>query len=382
MTLCGKREPVWMGRWREDIIQPDGTIKRVLRNQLLGTKKEFPTKKLAPRELETRLSPINSVSYRARRTATFAEFARIWQDNALTQHKPSTQTAIRSQLRKWLLPYFGSIAMREIGGQALQMFIQSSKLAPKSCRNFILTLRMMWKSAKAWGYVAHDPFDGLVLPKVGRQARFFFTVDEIQRILAVAPEPYRTFYWIAAEAGLRAGELCGLSIADLDLDSRVVNVKRAVWRGKIQTPKTVNAVRQFAISSWLAAHLRAFLRSWRPNSNGLLFATSNGTPWDQNLVVKRKLHPLLASLEIKRCGLHAFRHTNGSLMDRLNAPMKLRQERLGHAPGSDITLSVYTHTVGEDDRLLAEKLGEILNRNVPKIAGEEVLLQKECLTVQ
>ena len=28
-----------------------------------------------------------------------------------------------------------------------------------------------------------------------------------------------------------------------------------------------------------------------------------------NLVVKRKLHPLLESLGIQRCGLHAFRHT-------------------------------------------------------------------------
>jgi len=29
---------------------------------------------------------------------------------------------------------------------------------------------MMWSSAKAWGYVSHDPFEGLVLPKIARQA--------------------------------------------------------------------------------------------------------------------------------------------------------------------------------------------------------------------
>jgi hypothetical protein len=55
-------------------------------------------------------------------------------------------------------------------------------------------------------------------------------------------------------------------------------------------------------------------------------------------------------------------------MDRLNAPMKVRQERLGHAPGSNITLAVYTHAVGEDDRLLADQLGEMLCPNVAKLA--------------
>jgi integrase len=357
-------------------------VKRVLRKEALGTKKDFPTKKLALRELERRITPINSIQYRPLHAATFGEFARVWQDNALTQHKPSTQAAIRSQLKKWLVPYFGECSMRKVGGQMIQEFIQSTTLAPKSCRNFVLTLRMMWAAAKGWGYVTDSPFDGLVLPKVGKQARFFFTVDEIQRIINTANGSLKTFYWLAAETGMRAGELCGLRIEDLDLETCVVNVRQTVWRGKVQSPKTVNSIRQFAISPKLAAHLRTFLTSWRPNPLHLLFATGNGTPWDQNLIVKRKLRPLLDSLKIQRCGLHAFRHTNGSLMDRLNAPMKVRQERLGHAPGSNITMAVYTHSVSADDRQLAEQLGNILCPNVPTLAQEEAFAEDEGLRIQ
>jgi integrase len=166
--------------------------------------------------------------YRALRTATFAEFAAIWKENALTQHKQSTQLAVRSQLKKWLVPYFGSCAMREVGGQTVQMFIQRCSLAPKSCRNLVLTLRMMWSSAKAWGYVSHDPFEGLVLPKIARQARFFFTLDEIQRIISAASGPLKSFYWLAAETGMRAGELCGLRIEDVNLGQCFVTVKQSV----------------------------------------------------------------------------------------------------------------------------------------------------------
>jgi integrase len=142
------------------------------------------------------------------------------------------------------------------------------------------------------------------------------------------------------------------------------------------------SIRQFAISPKLAFHLRAYLSTWRPNLLNLVFATKKGTPWDQNLVVKRRLHPLLESLKISRCGLHAFRHTNGSLMDRLNAPMKVRQERLGRAPGSTITLAVYTHAVGEDDRLLADQLGEMLCPNVAKLAQEKTFADGEGVVIQ
>jgi len=55
-------------------------------------------------------------------------------------------------------------------------------------------------------------------------------------------------------------------------------------------------------------------------------------------------------------------------MDRLNAPMKIRQERLGHAPGSNITLATYAHAIGEDDRLVAERLGEMLWSNTATLA--------------
>jgi len=203
------------------------------------------------------------------------------------------------------------------------------------------------------------------LPKPSKSRRFFFTIEETQGILAAADEPYRTFYWLAAETGMRAGELCGLRVDDLDLQRGLVRVRQSVWRGKLQEPKTENAVRTFALSPQLVAHLVEYLRTWRPNPLGLLFATRNGTPWDANLVVKRKLRPLLRSLGIEGGGLHAFRHGNSSIMDRLGVPLKVRQQRLGHSDPR-LTLGTYTHVASEDDVRIATQLGEILDPNGPK----------------
>src|SRR5690242_17012976 len=66
-SLCGD---LWVGRWREDVIQ-DGQVKRVLGWNPLGTTKDYPTRKLALRALEDRLATVNNVSYRPRPVAKF-----------------------------------------------------------------------------------------------------------------------------------------------------------------------------------------------------------------------------------------------------------------------------------------------------------------------
>jgi integrase len=361
--LRGKN-PVWVGRWRDDEIE-NGRVRRRYRSEVLGSKLDLPTKKLALRELEKRLTVVNDPSYRAKPTATFAEFVIRWESLVLAQLKPSTQATLRSHLRKHLVPFLGHLQMRDIGTEQVQCFISSVKASPKTKKNIFATFQMVWKSARSWFYVAHDATSGVTLPRRSRVARRFFSLLEVQRILEAAAGPYRTFYWLAAETGMRAGELCGLRTCDIDFHGSVLSVCQSSWRGKIQSPKSESAVRRFALSRGLLAHLAEYVKTWRPNEKGLLFATRNGTPWDANLLVKRKLYPLLDSLGIEHGGLHAFRHSNSTFMDQLGTPFKVRQSRLGHSDVA-LTLNAYTHVVSADDVRLAEQLDGILHPTAPK----------------
>jgi len=382
LFLRGSR---WVLRWREDVIE-NGVVRRIYRSEVLGDKSEYPTRRLALRAADDRLSVVNSPNYRARPTATFRQFAARWQSTVLPQHKPSTQATVRSHIGKYLVPFLGDRCLKDVNAELIQVFISGIKAAPKTVRNIYVTLQIMWKSARAWGYVAHDCVSDVVLPKPRRSERFFFTLEEAQRILTtgdfcvwprsrsranvIKAEPYRTFYWIAVETGLRAGELCGLRVDDLDLERCLLRVEQSSWRGKLQLPKTENAVRSLAISPELALHVRDFIARWRPNRQRLIFASRAGTPWDANLLVKRKLQPTLRSLGIRLCGLHAFRHANETLMDRLGVPLKVRQQRLGHSDPR-LTLGVYTHVASEDDVKIAGQLGRILHPFGPtdKIKG-------------
>lgn len=187
----------------------------------------------------------------------------------------------------------------------------------------------MWKTAKSWGYVTHDPFDGLVLPRLNTKPQVFYTIEQSRDIIAKAEEPFKTMFWIVAETGIRGGELCGLGVDDIDLDVLTITVQRSAWRGRLQTPKTENAVRCFSISPELAAHVKTYLATeWHDNPDRLLFCTSTGRAYDNQNVVQWVLQPIAAELGLSKAGLHALRHGNATMLDRMGVPLRVRQAQL------------------------------------------------------
>ena len=58
--LRGTKKRVWVGRWREDLVLADGSVRRVERSAILGDERELKTKRLAQRRLDLTLARINA----------------------------------------------------------------------------------------------------------------------------------------------------------------------------------------------------------------------------------------------------------------------------------------------------------------------------------
>jgi len=91
----------------------------------------------------------------------------------------------------------------------------------------------------------------------------------------------------------------------------------------------------------------------------LIFRTKKETPWDHNLVRKRKLYPLCRKLGIACKGFKSFRHGQATLQDQMSVPVKVRQQRMGHTDPS-LTIGTYTHAISADERRFVEELGSRL----------------------
>lgn len=373
LILRGKRKQVWVGRWREDVPQLDGSFKRIHRGEILGTFEDYPSRRLALRLLDTKLAELNSFFYKPAVAATFKDFAERWIELIGPTHKPSSQVAERAHNNKWLIPFFGKLPMKHITPELIQRFAGSLKaLKPKSVRNVIGTLRNMMNTAKTWGYITSNPVEAVRLPELVQEEPECFSVSQLQRIIRTASEPLKTLLWVAAETGMRGGELCGLRVPDVDLANCTIHVRQSAWRGRLQSPKTPKAIRRFAISTLLRDHIRDYLfMYWRKNPDQIFFPSKAGTPQDNSNVVRFQLHPLLESLGLPKLGLHSFRHSAASMMDALNTPLKVRTERLGHSDPL-LTLRTYTHAILEEDRKIAEELGTQLSTVCSQVSSQPV----------
>lgn len=179
----------WIARWREDIITSNGEVRRVRRKETIGNLKLYPTKRLAQRELDRRLKEVNAEDYKPRPQATFAEFVERWKESVMKQHKPNSQSSEKSDLNRILVPRFGPMSLKDITAEIVQVFVSSFKGSPKTVRNLICTMRLVWKTAKDWGYISHDPFHGLRFPEPSKGKTYNFTVEESLAIIAAAPIP-------------------------------------------------------------------------------------------------------------------------------------------------------------------------------------------------
>jgi integrase len=367
--LRGKNPPKWIGRWREDILLDDGSVKRVERSIVLGTRTEFPTERLARRRLEGLVAPINSSDYRPGRVATLADFAETWQEQVLCQLKPTSVRAAKSHLKNHILPMLGRFRLDEIGREQQQFFVTrlSRELSRKTVLNVLGILSSMLSTAKKWGYVCIKvELGNIVLPagEVKPEPRFF-TPTQVTQILELAAEPFRTMFWIAAMTGVRAGELLGLKVEDLDFDRRLIFIRRSVNRGQTQTVKSRASQKPLPMPGGLAQVLQEHLHRQPKNAEGWLFVNSRSRPYSADKVVISKLWPILDALKIPRCGLHTFRHFHSSALLDAGASPQVAQAQLRHSDAR-ITLEVYSHVIGDSQRDAVDRVEETLRLNAPK----------------
>jgi len=170
----------------------------------------------------------------------------------------------------------------------------------------------------------HD-FVGMPIVDPTKQNRPSLTKSEVETILTNASsERWAMLFALLAGTGLRIGEALGLRTDDFTPDCRVVSIRRSLWGGKEQDPKTPNAVRVVDIAEPLASRVRQFIA----NTTGYVFATGNGRPLGQRNAL-RALHATGL-----RIGFHAFRRFRAETLRRCRVPEDLTRLWLGHSKTS------------------------------------------------
>jgi integrase len=280
------------------------------------------------------------------------------------RYKPSALRGYEQALRTRILPELGPAKLSEVGRadvQALADRLLTLGLDASTIRNALMPLRAIYRRAVSRGEVALNPTTGLELPAVrGRRDRIA-SPEEAAALLAALPDEERALWATALYAGLRRGELMALAWEHVDLAAGVIRVERSYdpRAGAYVGPKSRAGTRKVPIASVLREHLIAHkLRFGR--SDGLVFATRNGTPFD-SWRVKARADRAWRAARLAPIGLHDSRHTFASLMIGAGVNAKALATYMGHASIS-ITLDRYGHLMPGNEEEATSLLDRYLAR--------------------
>lgn len=365
----GKRNPVWVGRFREDALTADGVRIRRERSVVLGPVSEIG-KRQAQRLLFERLAAINQGTHKPEVVITFERFVlERWEPNILPTLRPGTCRNYRSVIRHDLMPFFGAMKLSEIGRADVQMFLadKSKRVAPRTVLTLRNRLSKIFAVAIQWGYLQTNPAQGTQVPALeDTRERLTLRPEQVRLLIDDLSEPYRTMILLAVLSGLRRGEIFGLRWKWVDFEAGAVTVAESIYMGHSAAPKTKASRRKVFVDAVVLEAL-AQLRPPNVQPDDFVFATERGTPLSPANILNRMLHPTCDRLKLPRVSWHAFRYTYTTWADASGESIKALQAQLGHTD-SKLTLSVYTQPMPEAQRQVAGKVARVLLPIAPKTA--------------
>ncbi len=285
--------------------------------------------------------------------------------------KLRTNLGYRAIYDNRIIPVFGSrrastVTRAEV--QAWVVTLAAEGLAPATVHHHYVALKKAFRHAIHDRLLTYNPCDGVKLPKpetVSEFAPVFLTVAQVEAIATRldSQEPYGLMVRFAAYTGLRAGELAGLRVRDLDLVHGHVSVRQTMQRINAQwvvgTPKSKRSTRDVPlVDATLIAELRRY-RMLHPRSGdpdallwpgrkvGGVAEVDYSRVLDVGSFRRNYFRPALRALGLQEMRVHDLRHTAASLWLAAGFEPYKVSRWLGHA-SITTTDTIYAHLYPSD----------------------------------
>lgn len=305
----------------------------------------------------------------------FSTWAEKWQAT-IADRKPKTRESYESIVSNHLLPRFGDVPIASIDYPMVLSFIaelQSSGAASKTVRNVRDVLRMIMRLAVRSGAIKANPVAEVTVQRGGKKEMVFLDPDQIMALadeVSAPPARYRRgerrvsgypeyglFVRFAAYTGLRAGELVGLRVKDLELLHRRVQVFQSASEayGELQVvPTKTYERRSVPIPRSFVDELAELVAGKAPDD--FVWVSPQGGPFRYSNWFKRHFRPAVTRSDVPEATrFHDLRHSYAALLISQGAHPRAIMERMGHSTIT-VTLDNYGHMFPKLDAALDDAL--------------------------
>ena len=361
-TRSGEEKEAWV----VDYVDQQG--KRRLKT--FSTKKDAEAWKVnALHEIQVGIHTAASASI------TVAEAAEHWLTHVENEGRErATLAQYRQHVQKHINPRLGRHKLAALTTPRVNVFRDEllADLSRPLARKVLVSLKSLLRESQRRGYVAQNVALGVSIGMDRRTKRKLKagidipTPDEVKRLIDAAAGKWRALLITVVFTGLRASELRGLRWEDVDLKRGELHVRQRADRyNKIGAPKSHSGERTIPLGPMVVNTLREWRLACPKGNLDLVFPTATAHI-EHHSNVLRALAPVMVGVGLTdkdgkpKYALHAFRHFYASwCINRradggLELPLKMVQERLGHA-SVNLTADVYGHLFprGDDGAELA-----------------------------
>lgn len=295
------------------------------------------------------------------------QYFMYWHENYVKKElKPNTQSNYLNIIKKYIDPSIGNFRIRSISPATIQDLVNNlgkTDLSKHTVEIIVTVIREAFKKAVyPYQLIKEDPARYITMPKYRddnrktREKLKIITMQQYKQILSITP-PSNPFYiplQIAFGTGMRRGEVCGLTWANVDFDSHTIDVKQAMMQEvkgafSIITPKTVASYRTISIGDSLVDLLKQHKKHQMEErlrygryyyESNFVCTKENGKPVTPN-TIKYQCDRIQKELGFP-FNFHSLRHTHATMLLENGANIKDIQARLGHSRITT-TMDTYSH---------------------------------------
>lgn len=287
---------------------------------------------------------------------TVAKYLELWlRDTIVGERRENTDFSYRFAIKKHINPRIGPILLRELGPIHVQSFLAEmarDSVGSRTRENAFVVLRAAMKHAEVMKLITASPCDGISKPKHVAAKMNPFTLEEARLLLSdTVGHRFHALLQLALTAGLRQGELLGLSWKMIDWKKSTVRVEQQAvsvqGETRIKPPKTGSSVRTVELTADCLAALqdhRAIMLAEGNLGNELVFPAPEGGIEGRGNFRTRFWDPLLVKHGLAHRGFHNTRHTYATLALGAGVPIPVVSSNLGHSKVST-TLDIYAHVL-------------------------------------
>ena len=374
----------WIFRYRDDQIQPDGSVKTLRKYHEIGPSKGEGaiTKKQAEVERDKVLAKLNAPTpevavqqVASTGVALFGQVARMYKEGYLARaNQIATPTREKEEfyIREYLVPKWGAVRLNQIQPKAVEDWLHTTFDSWWTMHGVRAIMTRIFNYAEGHGLWEEGKRSPSSRAKLGKKRhkreRRILSFEETARVLVLIDEPYRLIIEICIATGARISEVLGLKWKHVNLAAATIKIEQRVWHQEIGRPKSEDSRRVLGIGD-LADRFSALV-SGPGAADEFVFQQKRapGKPlWDSG--VRDALHQAAEAegCDFEGLGPHSFRRANITWRQQVGGSAIEASKIAGH---SDLEMTgEYTFVTAERQNELTRRIQGELCRAAKKTAG-------------